>query len=90
MPVFLRINGYKIYFWSNENNEPIHFHITIGDPSENDTKIWIKKDGGLQIAHNKGRVSERDLFRIITTMSSYVSEYEKLWNQFFGSIKYYC
>ena len=28
MPQFIRAAGYKIYFWSNENDEPIHFHAT--------------------------------------------------------------
>ena len=45
MPVYLRTLGYKIYFWSNEKDEPIHFHITKGDPSENDTKIWVLSKG---------------------------------------------
>ena len=26
MPQFIRAAGYKIYFWSNESGEPIHFH----------------------------------------------------------------
>lgn len=25
MPQFIRAAGYKIYFWSNESGEPIHF-----------------------------------------------------------------
>lgn len=37
MPIFLRVLGYKVYFWSNESGEPIHFHVTKGDPSKNDT-----------------------------------------------------
>jgi|GEM_PF-5883103 len=28
MPEYLRTAGYKIYFWSNETDEPIHFHIS--------------------------------------------------------------
>ena len=38
MPQFIRAAGYKIYFWSNESGEPIHFHATKGDPDKNDTK----------------------------------------------------
>lgn len=30
MPVYLRTAGYKIYFWSNEKDEPVHFHVTKG------------------------------------------------------------
>lgn len=39
MPVYIRTFGYKIYFWSNEQFEPIHFHVTKGNPAENDTKV---------------------------------------------------
>ena len=28
--IYLNVIGYKIYFWSNENNEPIHIHISKG------------------------------------------------------------
>lgn len=38
MPIFLRAHGYKVYFWSNENEEPIHFPIAKGDPSPNDKR----------------------------------------------------
>ena len=39
MPIYIRTLGYKIYIWSNESDEPIHFHITNGNPSENDAKL---------------------------------------------------
>ena len=37
MPQFIRAVGYKIYFWSNEKGEPIHFHATKGTPDDNDS-----------------------------------------------------
>lgn len=37
--------GYTFYFYSNENGEPIHIHVSKGKPSENSTKFWIKRDG---------------------------------------------
>lgn len=30
MPVYVRYNGWYVYFWTNENDEPIHFHIAEG------------------------------------------------------------
>ena len=71
MPVYLRTLGYKIYFWSNEKDEPIHFHITKGDPSENDTKIWVLSNGSFKLANNKGKISKSDLSRIFSIMQSY-------------------
>ena len=41
MPSIFTIGGYTVFFWSNENNEPIHVHIGRGKPTSNATKIWI-------------------------------------------------
>ena len=30
-----------------EKDEPIHFHITKGNPSENDTKVWVLAERNL-------------------------------------------
>ena len=46
MPNLFTILGYKVYFWSNENNEPIHVHISKGIPSKNAAKIWLTRNGG--------------------------------------------
>lgn len=36
--------GYTFYFYSNENEEPIHIHVAKGKPSENSTKRLLKED----------------------------------------------
>ena len=46
LPNLFTIFGYKVYFWSNENNEPIHVHISKGSPSPNAAKIWLTSKGG--------------------------------------------
>ena len=88
MPIFLRAQGFKVYFWSNESDEPIHFHVTKGDPSPNDTKIWIKKDKTFQVASNRGRISDKDLMRIMILMHSYVDKYISVWKAHLGYEKY--
>ncbi len=30
MPNLFTVSGYKIYFWSDEGDEPIHVHISKG------------------------------------------------------------
>ena len=55
--------GYKIYFWMNENNEPIHVHICKGNPTPNSTKVWITQYGGV-ITVNKSRIPKRDLVKL--------------------------
>ena len=39
MPNLLFINGLRFFFYSNENNEPAHVHITKGDASG---KVWLE------------------------------------------------
>lgn len=46
MPSIFESYGYKIYFWSNENDEPIHVHISKGSLVANSTKIWLTRTGG--------------------------------------------
>lgn len=31
MPRLFTVSGYIVYFWSNENGEPIHVHISKGE-----------------------------------------------------------
>ena len=84
MPQFIRAAGYKIYFWSNENDEPIHFHATKGNPAENDTKVWLLKNGSFKVAHNKGQISEKDLSKIFSVMQAYYFEFVQFWKSYFG------
>ena len=48
LPNLFTVSGYKVYFWSNENNEPIHVNVSKGKPVPSATKIWITipGDGG--------------------------------------------
>lgn len=38
MPTILVINGFRFYFYSNENDEPVHIHI---EKSEGNAKYWL-------------------------------------------------
>ena len=90
MPQFIRAAGYKIYFWSNENDEPIHFHATKGNPAENDTKVWLLKNGSFKVAHNKGQISEKVLSKIFSVMQAYYFEFVQFWKTYFdGEVKFY-
>lgn len=53
------VSGYKVYFWSNENNEPIHVHIAKGKPTSNGTKIWLTRTGGCILASNGSDISKK-------------------------------
>ena len=65
MPKLFRVGQYIVFFWSNENDEPIHVHIGIVDPSPNATKVWITKRGGCIVAHNLSRIPQSDLNELL-------------------------
>jgi len=39
MPTILIINGYRFYFYSNENDEPVHIHV---EKAEGNAKYWLE------------------------------------------------
>lgn len=45
MPQVFKVGSYWVYFWANENEplEPIHVHISQGQPNSNATKVWDNK-----------------------------------------------
>lgn len=47
--------------WSNENNEPIHIHISKGKPTPNSTKVWLTKSGDCILANNKSKNPSKEL-----------------------------
>lgn len=70
MPSLFRIGEYIIYFWSNENGEPIHVHISKGRPTANATKVWLTSRGGCVLAHNKSQIPERILRNLMDVIAA--------------------
>jgi len=90
MPVYLRTAGYKIYFWSNEKQEPIHFHIAKSDPTENDAKVWVLSNGSFLVAQKQNKISEKDLSKIFSIMQSFYLDYISFWQSYFPrQVKFY-
>ncbi len=89
MPKALRdFLGLSFYFWSNEtsgsDSEPIHLHISKGKPTSNATKVWVKPDGSLEVAHNKSNLSEKELKKALAYIAANRNEIIALWYQHFG------
>lgn len=79
MPNVAYFGKYTIFFWSNENDEPIHVHVCEGAPHKDATKIWL--DGMVRVAHNKSKIPAKDLNRIlqwlVTNRELVVAKWEK-------------
>lgn len=92
LPNLFTVSGYKVYFWSNENNEPIHVHISKGKPSPNGTKVWLTRSGGCILASNGSKISPKELNELMEFISAQFFFICAEWKKFFlvDEIKYYC
>lgn len=92
MPSLFMVSGYKVYFWSNENREPIHVHVSKGKPSPNATKIWLTKTGGCILANNGSYIPKQELNELMEFISAQFFLICAEWKKFFvvDEIKFYC
>lgn len=92
MPQIFRVGGYLVYFWSDESKplEPIHVHITEGEPTANATKIWINETGHCLVCHNKSQIPKIKLRRIMDIIEARNESIKGKWYDYFGQITYYC
>lgn len=92
LPNLFTVSGYKIYFWANENGEPIHVHISKGKPSPNSTKIWLTQKGGCIVAGNGSQIPKKELNQLMVFISAQFFLICSAWKKFFvtDEIKFYC
>ena len=92
MPNLFTVSGYKIYFWANENGEPLHVHVSKGKPSSNATKIWITQNGGCIVASNGSDIPKKELKELMDFISAQFFLICDEWKRFFvtDTITYYC
>ena len=92
MPNLFTVCGYKIYFWSNENDEPLHVHISKGKPSPSATKVWLTSGGGCILAHNGSRIPEMELQTLLEFISAQFFFICLKWKEHFvvDHIRFYC
>ncbi|MDO4555752.1 MAG: DUF4160 domain-containing protein [Lachnospiraceae bacterium] len=92
MPKLFMVSGYTVYFWSNENDEPIHVHISKGKPVQNATKIWLTKSGGCILANNRSKIPNKELNELMEFISAQFFLICTKWKDAFvtDKIKFYC
>ena len=81
MPTILHIAGWRLYFWSNEKNEPMHIHAEKG---EMECKFWLDPDNfeiTIALEYNLTVQAKREIKKIIYEHFDYiVSEWNKYFN----------
>ena len=80
MPVILRYQGYKFFFFSNEGipREPIHIHVRKGETT---AKIWI--DPSVVLAESYGLTSgqQKELLDVVNEHKNFII---RSWHEHFG------
>ncbi len=76
----------------NENNEPIHVHLSKGSMIANSTKIWLTKSGGYILANNNSKIPQNDLNKIIAVISRHYFFILAKWKEYYHieDVKFYC
>ena len=78
MPTLLFVHGLRFFFYSNENNEPIHIHVTKGDAAG---KIWL--DPVIKIAYLYGFTSSEGKMIRETVKENFVI-FKRKWHEYFN------
>lgn len=78
MPTVLREDGFRVYFFSHEPNEPPHVHIDRGGGS---AKFWLDPPA---LARSAG-FSARELNRVLSLVRENRSRLLEAWHGYFGT-----
>jgi hypothetical protein len=77
MPTLLRLNGFRFFFYSNENNEPIHVHVNKADANG---KIWLEPSISIEYLSGFTKSEEREILEIV---DANVDNFKNKWNEYF-------
>lgn len=81
MPTVLRIDGYRLYFYSNEGDprEPVHVHVEKG---EAEAKVWLVPNIALSESHGFNAIELRGIMLIVERHRDTI---ERAWHDHFGT-----
>ncbi len=77
MPNVFYWNGCRFYFYSNENDEPIHIHA---EKAEASSKFWLEPDVVEVYSYGFSAKQRKDIRKFIQENSEQI---KKVWNEHF-------
>ncbi len=78
MPTVLLINGFRFFFYSNENDEPIHIHVKKGSA---EGKIWLEPKCLIAYLHGFTNAEENNILEIVNDNFEFL---KTKWNEYFN------
>ncbi|MEH5224684.1 DUF4160 domain-containing protein [Klebsiella variicola] len=80
MPVILRINGFRFFFYSNEGNplEPAHIHVMTAG---NEAKFWLTPD---VVPASNDVFNSRILKELVKIVEDNQTLFQEAWNDYFS------
>jgi hypothetical protein len=79
MPTILQILGWRVFFYANEGNEPIHVHCRKGDI---DCKFWLESDSFEITEAYSYKLSSKDRREIKKIIYEHFGYIEDQWFEF--------
>ena len=77
MPTILIVQGFRFFFWSNENDEPMHIHVEKGGA---EGKIWLLPKVKFAYMHGFTPKQQKVIMEIIIAN---VSIFKQKWDEYF-------
>ena len=78
MPTVLFLNGFRFFFYSNENNEPAHIHVKKGS---GEGKIWLEPASEIAWMTGFTKKEENPIRQIVADNEQL---FKTTWHEYFG------
>ena len=78
MPTLLIDSGFRFFFYSNENDEPIHVHVT---KAEAVGKIWLEPETLIAYMRGFTVLEEKRIMQIVKINEK---AFKQKWNEYFS------
>ncbi len=78
MPTVLRLQSFRFFFYSNENDEPMHVHV---EKAEAVGKIWLEPETKIAYMY---KFSTRERTQILSLVITNIEIFKQKWNEYFS------
>jgi len=78
MPTVLYFEGFRFFFYSNENDEPTHIHV---EKAEAEGRIWLEPEVKVAYMYNFSGREQQQIFEFVLANAE---KFKTKWNEYFA------